>query len=133
FVSIPHSRVIGAVPGIVGRLLIDWRTNSTIDDTIDVFPSQGVGGIVGLVITGVFAHSAINGAARSIGLYYGETDLFFAHIIGLIGSMVFILIMAFLLLKITDTITPLRVTEQEEEEGLDLSQHGERLSYDANN
>lgn len=133
FVSIPHSIVIGAVAAIISRLLIDWRTKSRIDDTLDVFPSHGVGGMVGMVLTGVFAHSAINGAVESNGLYYGETDLFFAHIIGLIGSMVFILIMAFLLLKLTDIITPLRVTEQEEEEGLDLSQHGERLSYDGNN
>ncbi len=133
FVSIPHSIVIGAVAAIISRLLIDWRTKSNIDDTLDVFPSHGVGGMVGMILTGVFAHSAINGAVETNGLYYGETGLFTAHLIGLVGSIVFILLMAFILLKVTDVITPLRVSEQEEEEGLDLSQHGERLSYDANN
>src|SRR5690606_28648040 len=133
FVTVPHSLVIGAVAAIISRLVIDWRTRSNIDDTLDVFPSHGVGGMVGMVLTGVFAHSAINEAVETNGLYYGETGLFTAHLIGLVGSIVFILLMAFILLKVTDMVTPLRVSEQEEEEGLDLSQHGERLSYDANN
>jgi ammonium transporter, Amt family len=127
FVTVPHSIVIGAVAAIISRLLIDWRTKSNIDDTLDVFPSHGVGGMVGMILTGVFAHSAINGAVETNGLYYGETGLFTAHIIGLIGATVFILVVAFILLKVTDLITPLRVNAQEELEGLDLSQHGEKL------
>src|SRR5690606_6759453 len=130
---IPHSIVIGAIAAIISRLLIDWRTKSNIDDTLDVFPSHGVGGMVGMILTGVFAHSAINGGVEVNGLDYGETGLFTAHLIGLVGASVFILVVAFILLKVTDTITPLRVSEQEEEEGLDLSQHGERLSYEGNN
>lgn len=127
FVSVPHSIVIGAVAAIISSLLIEWRTKSNLDDTLDVFPSHGVGGMVGMVLTGVFAHSSINSAVETNGLYYGESSLFLAHIIGLIGATVFILVMAFVLLKATDMITPLRVSELEEEEGLDLSQHGERL------
>ena len=127
FVSIPHSLVIGAIAAIVSRLLIDWRTKSNIDDTLDVFPSHGVGGMVGMILTGVFAHSSINSAVESNGLFFGETQLFTAHIIGLIGATIFIVAIAFALLKITDMITPLRVSEKEEEEGLDLSQHGEQL------
>ncbi|KGE15933.1 ammonium transporter [Sphingobacterium deserti] len=127
FVTVPHSIVIGAVAAIISRLLIDWRTKSNIDDTLDVFPSHGVGGMVGMILTGVFAHSAINGAVEINGLYYGETGLFTAHIIGLIGASVFILVVAFILLKVTDLVTPLRVNAQEELEGLDLSQHGEKL------
>ncbi|MFD2969879.1 ammonium transporter [Sphingobacterium bambusae] len=127
FVTVPHSIVIGAVAAIISRLLIEWRTKSNIDDTLDVFPSHGVGGMVGMILTGVFAHSAINGAVETNGLYYGETGLFTAHIIGLLGATVFILVLAFVLLKVTDIITPLRVNAQEELEGLDLSQHGEKL------
>lgn len=127
FVSVPHSIVIGSVAAIISRLLIDWRTKSNIDDTLDVFPSHGVGGMVGMVLTGVFAHSSINSAVESNGLYYGEFDLFKAHIVGLVGATVFILVLAFVLLKVTDLITPLRVSEHDEEEGLDLSQHGEKL------
>ncbi|GGH25023.1 ammonium transporter [Sphingobacterium alkalisoli] len=127
FVTVPHSLVIGAVAAIVSRLVIDWRTKSKLDDTLDVFPSHGVGGMVGMLLTGVFAHQSINSVVESNGLFFGETSLFVAHVIGLVGATVFTLVMAFILLKVTDTVTPLRVTEEEEEIGLDLSQHGEKL------
>lgn len=127
FVSVPHSLVIGAVAAVVSRLCIEWRTNSQVDDTLDVFPSHGVGGMVGMIMTGVFAHNSINSAVESNGLFYGETSLFYAHIIGLIGASAFTLIVAFILLKIVDLITPLRVKEEDELFGLDISQHGEKL------
>lgn len=128
FVTVPHSLVIGAVAALVSRLVIEWRsTRSKIDDTLDVFPSHGVGGMVGMLLTGVFAHSAINEAVSTNGLFFGETGLFTAHLIGLVGATAFTLVMAFILLKLTDTITPLRATEEEEREGLDISQHGEKL------
>ncbi|TCV18790.1 ammonium transporter [Sphingobacterium alimentarium] len=127
FVSVPHSLVIGAVAAVVSRLCIEWRTNSQVDDTLDVFPSHGVGGMVGMIMTGVFAHNSINSAVESNGLFYGETSLFYAHIIGLIGASAFTLIVAFILLKIVELITPLRVKEEDELVGLDISQHGEKL------
>ncbi len=129
FVTVPNSLVIGAVAAIVSRLCIEWRTKSQVDDTLDVFPSHGIGGMVGMILTGVFANKAINSAVENNGLFYGETTLFKAHIIGLIGTAIFILVFAVILLKVTDLITPLRVTEEEEEVGLDESQHGEKLSY----
>lgn len=127
FVTVPHSLIIGAVAAIVSRLCIAWRTKSNLDDTLDVFPSHGVGGMVGMLLTGVFAHSSINSVVETNGLFYGETGLFTAHLIGLVGAIVFTLVVAFVLLKVVDTITPIRVKEEEEEEGLDLSQHGEKL------
>lgn len=127
FVTIPHSLVIGAVAAVISRLCIEWRTKSQLDDTLDVFPSHGVGGMVGMVLTGVFAHNSINSAVEVNGLYYGETSLFVAHIIGLVGASVFTLAVAFILLKAVDTITPLRVKEEDELVGLDISQHGEKL------
>lgn len=127
FVSIPHSLIIGAVAAIISRLCIAWRTKSKLDDTLDVFPSHGVGGMVGMLLTGVFANKAINGAVEHNGLFYGETELFSAHVIGLVGATAFIVIVAYILLKLTDLITPLRVSEEEEEIGLDISQHGEKL------
>lgn len=129
FVTIPHSLVIGAVAAIVSRLCIDWRTKSKLDDTLDVFPSHGVGGMVGMLLTGVFATSSINEVVEVNGLFYGETKLFYAHVIGLIGAFVYTFVMTFVLLKITNMISPLRVNEVEEEEGLDYSQHSEKLSY----
>ena len=127
FVTFGHSLVIGAVTALISRFVIDWRTRSKIDDTLDVFPSHGVGGMVGMLLTGVFASKQINPAIEGNGLFYGETSLFTAHVIGLIGATVFTLVLAFILLKICDMISPLRVSEAEEEAGLDLSQHGEKL------
>ncbi len=83
--------------------------------------------MVGMILTGVFATNAINPAIPDNGLFYGEWKLFSAHIIGLILSAIFIIIMAFILLKLTDLITPLRVSDADEEVGLDISQHGEKL------
>ena len=127
FVTIPHSLIIGSVAAIVSRLCIAWRTKSNLDDTLDVFPSHGVGGMVGMLLTGVFAHGSINSAVTTNGLYYGESGLFVSHLIGLVGAIVFTLIVAFILLKVVDTISPIRVKEEDEEIGLDISQHGEKL------
>ena len=127
FVTVPHSLIIGAVAAVVSRLVVDWRTHSRVDDTLDVFPCHGVGGMVGMLLTGVFATGKVNGAVSTDGLFFGHTALFTAHLIGLAGSTVFILVMAFVLLKVTDLISALRVTPEEEEIGLDISQHGEKL------
>jgi Amt family ammonium transporter len=84
--------------------------------------------MVGMLLTGVFAHQNVNSAnTTGNGLFYGETHLFFVHLIALVAVSVFAFFGSLLLLKITDMISPLRVTEAEELEGLDLSQHGEGL------
>jgi len=127
YVSIPHSLTIGIISSLVSNLMVEWRSRTSIDDTLDVFPCHGVGGIMGMILTGVFAHKSINPAVKTNGLIYGQTGLFTAHIIGLIGVSIFVIIGTWILLKITDYFIPLRVTEEEELEGLDLSQHGETL------
>lgn len=127
FVSIPHSLTIGIVTSIVSNIMVEIRTRTGIDDTLDVFPCHGVGGMMGMILTGIFAHQSINSAVSTNGLFYGETGLFFTHIIGLIIVSVFTIAGTWILLKITDSIIPMRVTVEEEQEGLDLSQHGESL------
>ncbi|MCU0376244.1 MAG: ammonium transporter [Chitinophagaceae bacterium] len=128
FISIPHSLVVGIASALISNMMVEWRTKKTnIDDTLDVFPCHGVGGISGMVLTGVFANKNINGAVATNGLFFGESGLFLAHMIALLAVSVFAFGGSLLLLKITDLISPLRVTAQEELEGLDLSQHGEKL------
>lgn len=128
FVSIPHSLIIGALAALVSNILVDWRTRTGLDDTLDVFPCHGVGGMVGMLLTGVFAHTAINGAnTTGNGLLFGETHLFLVQCLALVGVSIFAFVGAMALLKITDWISPLRVSTAEEQEGLDLSQHGEKL------
>lgn len=128
FVSLPHALVIGVVAAIISNMMVEWRTKTGIDDTLDVFPCHGVGGMVGMLLTGVFANKAINtGNTTGNGLFFGETKLFTTHVLVLLGVIVFVLVASFILLKITDLITPLRASEDEELEGLDRSQHGESL------
>ena len=80
-----------------------------------------------MVLTGVFANSNVNSAVTTNGLYFGETGLFVAHIVALIAVSVFAFFGSLLLIKVTDMITPLRVFENEEELGLDRTQHDEEL------
>ena len=128
YVTISSSLIIGFVAAFVSNLVVIWRSRTTIDDTLDVFPCHGVGGMVGMILTGVFANQSVNAAnTTGNGLFYGETNLFIIHLIALIGVSAFAFFGSFLLLKITDAIIPLRVTLEEEQSGLDISQHEEEL------
>lgn len=127
FVTVPSSIFIGAVAACISNYVAHLRTRSTLDDTLDVFPCHGVGGMVGMIMTGVFATSAVNPLVTDQGLAFGETKLFINHVIALVGVSAFAFAGSFLLLKITDLILPLRVTESDEKAGLDISQHDEFL------
>ncbi|MFC4262530.1 ammonium transporter [Ferruginibacter yonginensis] len=128
FISLPHSLVVGFVSSIVSNLMVEWRTKTSIDDTLDVFPCHGVGGIVGFILTAVFADQHINAAnATGNGLIFGETHLFIVHCITMVVVSVFIFFGTLLLLKITDYISPLRVSVEDETIGLDITQHDEKL------
>ncbi|GLU53906.1 ammonium transporter [Dyadobacter frigoris] len=127
FVTVPSSIFIGAVAACISNYVAHLRTRSTLDDTLDVFPCHGVGGMVGMLMTGIFATSAVNPLVTDQGLAFGETTLFINHVIALVGVSVFAFGGSFLLLKITDLILPLRVSETDEKVGLDISQHDEFL------
>ena len=119
FVSVGASIFIGAVASIVSNLAVTWKSKSTLDDTLDVFPCHGLGGIVGMIMTGIFANG--------VGLIYGQTKTFFIHILALVIVSVFTFGGSYLLYKLTDILIPLRVTKEQEEMGLDLSQHDESV------
>ncbi|MGV3641273.1 MAG: ammonium transporter [Adhaeribacter sp.] len=130
FVGISVSIFIGVAAAIVSNLVVSWRARTTIDDTLDVFPCHGVGGMVGMLMTGIFAHTAINAAnTTGNGLFYGESKLFLIHLTALGIVVAFSFVGAFIMLKVTDLITPLAVTEEEEALGLDASQHDEHLVF----
>ena len=130
FVGISVSIFIGTVASLISNLVVSWRAKTSIDDTLDVFPCHGVGGMVGMLMTGIFAHTAINGAnTTGNGLFYGETKLFFIHLTALGIVVAFSFIGSFILLKLTDLITPLTVSREEEVLGLDKTQHEEQLVY----
>lgn len=127
FVSIPHALVIGVVASIISNYLAHYKTKTALDDTLDVFPCHGVGGMVGMLFTGIFASSAVNGAVTNQGLFFGETTLFIKHLVALVLVSAFAFIMSFIILKLTDILVPMRVSEEDELMGLDISQHDEQL------
>jgi Amt family ammonium transporter len=130
FVTIPVSIFIGVIAGITSNFFAHLKSKSTIDDTLDVFPCHGIGGMVGMIMTGIFASSAVNSAAAD-GLAYGGVNLFIIHLTALAIVSGFAFLMSFALLKLTDIIIPLRVTPEEELLGLDASQHEEQIMVGA--
>ncbi|MCU7549360.1 ammonium transporter [Chitinophagaceae bacterium LB-8] len=128
YVTVPHSIVIGVVAAVVSSLVVIWRSRTKIDDTLDVFPCHGVGGMTGMLLTGIFATQQVNSAnTTGNGLYYGETKLFLTHLMALVVVSIFAFVGSYILLVVTNAISPLRVSSAEEEIGLDLTQHGEEL------
>tara|TARA_Y100000991_G_scaffold207767_1_gene186141 strand:- start:2172 stop:3470 length:1299 start_codon:yes stop_codon:yes gene_type:complete len=117
FVTLGQSIFIGFIAAIVSNIAVKINKKSKVDDTLDVFATHGIGGIVGMILTAVFANE--------VGLIYGETTTFIYHIITIIITIVFTLLMSYLLFKLVDLVIPLRVREDQEERGLDASQHGE--------
>jgi len=127
FVSVTSAIIIGLVAGIVSNLVANWRIGKTrIDDSLDVFACHGMSGVWGSIATGLFATAVINGVD---GFFYGNLVLLVAQIASVIVVAAFSFFGSFLLLKILDTFSSLRVSQEEEETGLDLSQHGEE-AYD---
>jgi Amt family ammonium transporter len=127
FVTIPVSIFIGTIAAIISNFLAHYGKKTAIDDTLDVFACHGVGGMVGMILTGIFATSTINPAVEVEGLAYGETSLFVNHMIALVGTSIFAFAGSFLMFKITNLVLPLRVSQKDEEIGLDISQHDEFL------
>lgn len=124
YVAIPQSMFIGFLAAIISNLVVHYKNKSSIDDTLDVFPCHGVGGMVGMLLTGVFATTAINPAAAN-GWAYGNFDLFYKQVLGLLLVVSYSFVVSWGIFKLINFIHPLRVTEEEEELGLDVTQHNE--------
>lgn len=127
YVSIPHAITIGIISSIVSNIAVRKFPKGKIDDALDVFACHGVGGMTGMILTGVFASRSINNSIIDQGLLFGETKLFFNQICALIIVSVFAFTVSYVLLVITNKISKLRVSEENEEIGLDITQHGENL------
>ncbi len=128
FVTIPSSLFIGTIAAIISNVVVHWKSKTSLEDTLDVFPCHGVGGAVGMVMTALLANTAVNAAnTTGNGLLFGEFTLFKVHMIALGLTLVFIVAGSFLILKITDLISPMTVSSEEKLIGSDFSQHGENL------
>ncbi len=124
FVDPSGALVIGMAGGIACFWAVTYVKNLLgYDDSLDVFGVHGIGGIVGLLLTGVFAIKAIGGTA---GALQGNIGQIGKQAIAIGAVAAYDAIMTFVILKVVDLVIGLRPTEEQEREGLDISQHGER-------
>jgi Amt family ammonium transporter len=124
FVAIPQSIFIGFIAAIISNIAVHWKSKTSIDDTLDVFPCHGLGGMVGMLLTGIFATKAVNDAGSN-GWFYGNFDLFKNQVLGLLLVVTYSFVVSYGIFKLINLIHPLRVSEEEEELGLDVTQHNE--------
>ncbi len=125
FVSPLSAIAIGLIAGFVCFWAVSFKFRFGYDDSLDVVGVHLAGGIVGSVLTGVFAQSSINPVV-SDGLLFGGTAFFIKQVVAVLAVIVFTFIVSYLLARVVKAITGLRVDEQEETEGLDISLHEER-------
>ena len=132
FVGLMGGLIIGLLAGVTCL----WGVNSLkrmlgADDSLDVFGVHGVGGILGAILTGVFAAPSLGGTgifdyvANAVSPEYSIATQVWIQFQAVLTTIIWSGIVAFIAYKITDMVVGLRVTEEEEREGLDISSHGE--------
>jgi len=127
YVNVITALIIGLVAGVLSNLVANWRAGRTrIDDSLDVFACHGVSGIWGSIATGLFATTMINNVN---GLFYGNAGQLVAQVVAVLVVIPFSFFGSYLLLKLINVFSPLRVSSEEENKGLDLSQHGEQAYH----
>jgi Amt family ammonium transporter len=124
FVAIPQSIFIGVVAAIISNMAVYYKQKSKLDDTLDVFPCHGIGGMAGMVMTGIFASKAVNGAGND-GLFYGNVAFFLTQLKAMAVAVTYSFVVSYAIFKFINFLLPLRVSREEEELGLDASQHNE--------
>ena len=124
FVGIMPSIVIGLGAGIFCNFGVSLKSRFGYDDSLDVVGIHGVGGIWGALATGLFANQAINPAGFN-GLFYGNPGQLWIQFVSVVATCAFSFIVSYVLLKVISVIVPLRVSDEEEEAGLDVAMHSE--------
>jgi Amt family ammonium transporter len=125
FVAPWHGIVIGVVAGLVCFWACTWlKRRFNYDDSLDVFGVHGIGGMTGILLAGVFATASIGGTS---GLIEGNPQQLAIQLYGVVVTLAWSGGATYLLLKLVSAFVPIRVSQQQELEGLDISQHGEAL------
>ena len=123
YVTPMASIIIGAVAGVLCYCIMLYRQKSGVDESLDAWAVHGMGGLWGALATGIFAAAAVN---TSSGLLEGNVHQFIAQVAGAGAALVYAFVITYILATVVDKTIGLRVTEEEEYVGLDISQHGER-------
>ena len=125
FVGPMGALVIGVSAGVICFVATGFiKRQLKIDDSLDVFPVHGVGGMLGTFMAGIFAASALGGAGYAEGMNMGSQVS--VQLVGIVATVVWTAVITFVILKVVDAILGLRVTDEQETEGLDITQHDER-------
>ncbi|MDT8903583.1 ammonium transporter [Selenomonadales bacterium 4137-cl] len=126
FVAPLPSVIIGLAAGVICYLAVSVvKAKLGYDDSLDAFGVHGVGGTWGAIATGLFASKAVNEAGND-GLFFGNPDLVVTQLIGVAASWAIAIVGTYVILKIVGAFMPLRATEEQEIQGLDITEHGER-------
>jgi len=128
FVPLWASPIIGTAAGIMCYLAVQFKNKMKWDDALDVWGVHGIGGVFGTILLGVFASKAIN-AAGADGLIFGNGMFFVKQLVAVTAASVYAFFFTYLMLIIINKITPVKVSEAEEKQGLDHALHGEK-AYD---
>jgi ammonium transporter, Amt family len=124
FVTPMSAIIIGFLGGVGCFFAVEMVVRGRVDDALDVFGVHGVGGIIGALATGLFATTTVNSAGFD-GLFYGNPGQLLNQLIAVVVAAAYAAGVTWGLLKLVDVLFGLRVSAQEEESGLDTSQHGE--------
>jgi ammonium transporter, Amt family len=125
YVSPTSAVIIGMIAGIVCYFAVMLKNRLQWDDALDVWGVHGVGGFLGILLLGVFASTTFNPTAGVDGLLMGNSGFFFKQVVAVIVSSAWAFIFTYGMLKFINLLTPVRVDEQGEADGLDASLHGE--------
>lgn len=128
FVPLWASPIIGIIAGIVCFMAVQFKNKMKWDDALDVWGVHGVGGVLGTILLGVFASGAVNKAGAD-GLFYGGSAFFVKELVAVAAAAAYAFIFTYIMLIVINFITPVRVPAEKENEGLDISEHGE-IAYD---
>jgi Amt family ammonium transporter len=124
FVPVWAAIPIGAIASIISYYVMVWRAKAgKVDESLDVFACHGVGGMWGALATGIFATTAVNAAGS--GLIDGNGKQVLIQLVAIAATMAYAFVVSWLLAKALKATMGLRVKEEEESVGLDISQHGE--------
>ena len=124
FVTVTGAMFIGLIGGVVCYYGVTVKNKFGFDDTLDTFGVHGVGGTLGALLTGIFAVAAVNPAGAN-GLLAGNAKQLLIQAAGVGATIGYAVVVSWILLKIVDATIGLRITPEEEEQGLDWTQHGE--------
>jgi Amt family ammonium transporter len=123
FVGPMSAIALGAIAAVPSYFGLIYRVKTSLDDSLDVVAAHGVGGTVGALLTGVFAQKALNGVTD--GVLFGNPAQLGIQAVAVGATIIYSGVMSFVLLKLIAVIIPLRATADDEEVGIDLSNHGE--------